>query len=304
MHSGQSLIVPTSPYPAEETDHALLPNPSQIANAIKHLRPIPQVALKLLRLIGETAYDIQLIADQVGKDQVLTAQTLRLCNSVMYARHSRIDSVDAALVMLGQDQFEKLVLSASLKGYFDQCGLGYSLCKGGLYHHGIGTATVAENIAHFTGRAHRSLAYTAGLIHDIGKVVLDQYIASTYPLFYRCMQQEGSMLTVEKQVIGTDHTEVGWTLSQQWKLPESLCKAVSCHHEPELAQSHQALVHVVYLADLLMSRFHTGLELERLDTLKLAGRLKHLGLSTAQLPELIDLMPPSLFDPVPEIALK
>jgi putative nucleotidyltransferase with HDIG domain len=281
-----------------------IPEPGEIRLAAKNLRPIPQIALKVLRIINQELYEIQSITEEIRKDQVISAKTLQLCNSVMFARRKKIESLDHALVMLGQQLFLKFVISASVNNFFNQAGMGYSLCKGGIYHHAVGTAAIAEKLADLTGKVEPSLAYTAGLLHDIGKVVLDQFINAGFPLFYRELnEEEKNFLEVENQVLGTDHTEVGADLARNWSFPESLVETIRHHHKPEDAQQHNALVHIVHLADLLMSRFHTGLELERLNTEALAARLEVIGLSISGFPALVDHIPLKVLESTPEFAL-
>ncbi len=281
-----------------------IPEPSEIRLSAKNLRPIPQIALKVLRIINQELYEIQSITEEIRKDQVISARTLQLCNSVMFARRRKIESLDHALVMLGQQLLLKFVISASLNKFFSQTGMGYSLCKGGIYHHAVGTAVIAEKLADLTGKVEPSLAYTAGLLHDIGKVVLDQFINAGFPLFYRELNEaQKNFSEVEKQVLGTDHTEVGADLARNWSFPESLVETIRHHHKPEEAQQHNALVHIVYLADLLMSRFHTGLELERLNTEALAARLEVIGLSISGFPAIVDQIPVKVLESSPEFAL-
>ena len=281
-----------------------IPEPNEIRLSAKNLRPIPQIALKVLRIINQELYEIQSITAEIRKDQVLSARTLKLCNSVMFARRVKIESLDHALVMIGQQLLLKFVISASLNNFFSQSGMGYSLCKGGIYHHAVGTAVIAEKLADLTGKVEPSLAYTAGLLHDIGKVVLDQFINAGFPLFYRELNEaEKNFSDVEKQVLGTDHTEVGADLARSWSLPDSLIETIRHHHKPEAAQKHNALVHIVYLADLLMSRFHTGLELERLNTETLAARMQAIGLSISEFPAIVDHIPIKVLESSPEVAL-
>jgi putative nucleotidyltransferase with HDIG domain len=281
-----------------------IPEPNEISQSAKNLKPIPQIALKVLRIINEGLYDIRNLTEEIRKDQVISARTLKLCNSVMYARRRKIESLDHALVMLGQELLLKFVISASLNNFFSQAGMGYSLCKGGMYHHAVGTAVIAEKLAAMTKKVDSSLAYTAGLLHDIGKVVLDQFVDSAFPLFYRQLNDEGkSFSEVEKQLLGIDHTEAGASLAVSWSFPESLVETIRHHHNPENARQHNGLVHIVYLADLLMSRFHTGLELERLNTDALATRLEAIGFSISGFAELVDLIPLNLLESSPEFAL-
>jgi len=281
-----------------------IPETSEIRRSSQDLRPIPQIALKVLRMIHQGLYEIQSITEEIRKDQVISAKTLQLCNSVMFARRRKIESLEHALVMLGQQLLLKFVISASVNNFFNQAGMGYSLCKGGIYHHAVGTAAIAEKLADLTGKVEPPMAYTAGLLHDIGKVVLDQFINSGFPLFYRELNEEKkNFLEVEKQVLGTDHTEVGADLARNWSLPESLVETIQHHHKPEDAQQHNALVHIVHLADLLMSRFHSGLELERLETEALAARLEAVGLSIFEFPVLVDHIPIRVLESSPELAL-
>jgi putative nucleotidyltransferase with HDIG domain len=304
LNSGNFQIEPAGIDKLSADAAVKIPEPREISLAIKDLKPIPQVALKILRILNSEGYEIKDVTEEIRKDQVISARTLQLCNSVMYARRKKIESLDHALVMLGEHLLLKFVISASLENFFKQIGLGYSLCKGGIYHHAIGTAVVAEKLATLTGQTESALAYMAGLLHDIGKVALDQFIHSGLPLFYRELNEgQRNFSEVEKQVLGTDHTEVGAALAINWSFPESLVETIRHHHQPENAGRYSALVHIVYLADLLMSRFHAGLELERLDTDALAARLAVVGLSISDFPQLVDQIPVKILEASPEIAL-
>ena len=235
---------------------------------------------------------------------ILSARTLKLCNSVFIGRREKVESLDHALVYLGQTLLIKVVISASINNFFQQVARGYSLCKGGIYHHAVGTAVIAEKIADLSQKANPMAAYTAGLLHDIGKVVLDQHIQSALPLFYRELQQEKkNFIEVEKDLLGIDHTEAGAHLARRWSFPDSLTESIIHHHHPEDSNHNRELVHLVYLADLLMSRFHTGLEVERLDTNALKSRLETLDLSTHGFAEIVDIIPLKVLASSPEMAL-
>lgn len=270
-----------------------------IRQAIEAVQPIPQVALKVLRLIEDDTFDVKKIAAEVQTDQVIAARTIQLCNSALFAKRQRIQSLDHALVFLGRELFLKLVISAAVLTFYSQSGNGYSLCKGGLYHHAIGTAVLAETIANRTQAASPGMAYLAGLLHDIGKVVLDQFILSAYPLLYRELQDKQSeIIAVENRVLGVDHAQVGQLLARQWSLPQFLSAAIGFHHRPEKSPDNHALTAVVYLADLLISRFNSGLELERIGTDNLVAQLARLDIAPNRLDELVDLIPENALGPV------
>lgn len=281
------------------------PAPEEIDQAMERLQPIPQVALKILRLINEQRTDSSAIAHEIAQDQVLTAKTLKLCNSAMFAGRVQVDSLEDALLLLGQDLLLKMVISASVRNFYNQSDSGYSLCKGGLYHHAIGTAIIAEKLAEMTGAAAPSTAYTAGLLHDIGMVVLDQYITRACPMFYRGLQMDkNSIIGVEKKILGTSHCEVGRKLARKWNLPGSLSDTIFYHHNPEAQEGGDGLPYIVNIADLIMSRFHSGLELERLETRNLKSRLKRLGLNLSGFSDVVDMIPVGVFGTSPDAAIQ
>jgi putative nucleotidyltransferase with HDIG domain len=203
-----------------------------------------------------------------------------------------IKSIDQAIVMLGGRLVGQLILSSAMEHFFSGCHLGYSMSKGGLYHHAVSTAIVSEQISRLTHKCEPDVAYTAGLLHDIGKVLLDQYVASALPLFYRKVFAEGEeLLDVERSQLGVSHTEAGARLAELWRFPLSLQDVIAHHTHPEFAQHDKMLTHLVYLANVLVSRFDAGYELDRLGTDSLAQGLPNLGLQAESLTELIAQIP-------------
>lgn len=301
LETGDIEIKPAGYDRYDKTLRVEIPSKKEIEHALMRLKPIPQVALKILRLMSEDDYDIKDIADEVRKDQVISAKTLQLCNSAMFSTKRKIDTLDHALLLIGRDQLVKLVISASVRKLFEPNTQGYSLCKGGLYHHAIGTAIVAEKIAQATGCVAPGLAYTAGLLHDIGKVVLDQYVSSAFPLFYRSVSRKRhSFLVAEQEILGTDHTQAGYDLAMRWEFPDSLIAAIQHHHSPEKENKHPKLTQVLHISDLLMERFHAGLEFEHMIGRNLPEKAAEIGFSMKRLPDIVDTLPKELFSTSPD----
>ncbi|MFW6147920.1 MAG: HDOD domain-containing protein [Thermodesulfobacteriota bacterium] len=268
-----------------------------IAQIISSVRPIPQIALKVARMIHDKDYGMREISKEIKQDQIISAKIIRLCNSAFLGLKTRVDSIDRALVLLGEKMLLQLVVSASLEEYFSESINGYSLCKGGLYQHTLKTAIVAEELAKYTRKVPSDIAYTAGLLHDIGKVVLDQYIFPIYPFFYRQTETDmNDICEVEEKKLGITHPDAGALLAKNWSLPKNLTDVIKFHHYPENALIDVELTHLVYVADLLMSKFQVGQELEFINTDNLSMRLQTLGLTASQFPVLIDLIPQKLFD--------
>jgi putative nucleotidyltransferase with HDIG domain len=296
MSTGETTIEPAGMNRTTDAVTVRAPSLSEIEQAIEKVKPIPQVALKVMRLVDQPDQSIDDIADEIRKDQVISARTLQLANSVLFAAKKTIASLDHAIVFLGQDHLVKLVISAAIQGYFDQSSQGYALCKGGIYHHALGCAHVAEILAKRTGMAKTAMAYTAGLVHDIGKVVLDQYVGDVYPLFYRrVMERAEDAIKIEKRLFNADHAKVGALLARQWSFPDPLTDAIRHHHHPGSARKHPELAKIVYVADLLMSRFLVGLEIERVDTRTLSSHLDALDLKTSDITDLVDAIPSAVF---------
>lgn len=268
--------------------------PAPIRDRLDHpdeIKPIPQLVLRIIRMASDENYRIEELAELVKQDQVMSTNVLRFCNSSYYSRPGlTIDSIDRALVVLGGRNLLRVIAAASLQSFYPSRG-GYSLSKGGLYQHAMGVAEAASGLAQAIGLVGPDVAYTAGLIHDIGKVYLDQYVLADWPLFYRrTLMGEECLLDVETEMIGLTHPELGLKLGRAWHLPDNLTDAIGYHHDPEKATHDPMLALIVYFADLYMSRFRVGLELERLNTSRLEARLNGLGFRVADFGELADIM--------------
>jgi putative nucleotidyltransferase with HDIG domain len=305
LRDGTCRVEPTGVEAMDAIRPLRLPAEGEIDLAAERLQPVPQAALKIMRLIDQEEYDTRILSAELRRDQVLSARTLQLANSVMFAARNPIESIEHALMFLGVNLIMKFVVTAAVDAFYSQSESGYSLCRGGLYHHATGTALVAERLARLTQAAKPGQAYTAGLLHDIGKVVLDQFVSGAAPHFYRRLIEEKALdfTRAEQEVFGTTHTEVGYRLARRWTFPGSLAEAIRWHHCPAGGEGKAELNHIVCLANLIMSRFHSGLELEAQEPGRLGPSLAALGLSLERLPAIIDSIPLAVFEPVPAAAL-
>jgi putative nucleotidyltransferase with HDIG domain len=260
--------------------------------AVQRVKPIPQVALKIIRTLQMNDYSLMEIANEVRQDQVITAKVLKICNSVFVSSKENIKSIDQAIVMLGGRLIGQLILSSSMGQFFEGKRRGYSMAKGGLYHHAVMTAIVSEQISKIIKKSAPDIAYTAGLLHDIGKVLLDQYVEHSLPLFYRRVISEGiNLLEAERSLFGISHAEAGTRLAELWEFPDSLRDVIAHHDRPSHAQHDKTLTYLVYLADLLVSRFDFGRELDLLGTEELAEGFRHLDLTSTSFRNLIGQIP-------------
>ncbi|MGD9161040.1 MAG: HDOD domain-containing protein [Desulfobacteraceae bacterium] len=289
LSTWESSIKPISV--PEETDIESLEMPSmeQLESAISGIKPIPQIALKLMRMIRNDYYGMDDLGIEIKQDQIISARIIRLCNSAYFKQNNEVDSIERALVVLGEKRLLQMVVSASMEGFFNNDSGGYSLCKGGLFKHAVGTALICEKLASCNKEISSDIAYTAGLLHDIGKIALDQFLDRVYPLFYRRTQERNeTLVNVEKEVFGLTHTEAGGKLAEMWGLPERLIDVIRYHHNPEEAEHDNDLNYLVYLADLLMSRFIVGQELDRINTDSFYERLGRVGIKADQFSKVVE----------------
>ena len=273
---------PTSIVPLESID-----------KVIQRIKPIPQIALKVIRMIHADDVSMRVIGKEIRQDQVLTARIIQLSNSAFVNPRSRIQTIDQALVMLGERRILLLTLSIFTEWYYKEADSGYSLCKGGLFQHALATAMAAQELAKITGRLEPELGYTAGLLHDIGKIVLDQWIDRQYPLFYRHLYSDENLTLsqIEQKMFQIDHTQAGAKLAASWELPENLALVIEHHHNLEKFDQNPDLLHIINFANLLVSYFKTGLVVNKFDERNLAASVEYLQLTPEKIIQVIDRVP-------------
>lgn len=289
LSTWESTIDPVEiPAPSTDEKNFTPPSAEQLDEAIESILPIPQVALRIIRMIGDDDISFKDIAREIIQDQVLSAKILKLCNSAFLGTKMRVDSVEKGLMRIGEKSLLPLALSISVKNFLTNSRLGYSLCMGGLFNHSLLSAHISRKLAEITGMVPSDLAYTAGLLHDIGKVVLDQYMNNAYPLFYRKIQGDGDDLEdVEKQVLGASHTDVGYRLALLWDMPESISQAILHHHCPGKADSDRELAHLIYVANFISSRLLVGQNLVKVNTEYLESSLQAIDFDPRHFPALL-----------------
>jgi putative nucleotidyltransferase with HDIG domain len=289
MGNGDIKIIPKPIYTISE-ENFKIPEKVEIEKAFDKIQPIPQVALKILKIANEGVYSTGVIAEEVKRDQVITAKIIKLCNSSFFAIKREIDSLDDALAIIGLDTLIKLIISDSVSKFYNQSNSGYSLCMGGLFHHAVGTSVIAEGLAKKTGTVSSGVAYTAGLLHDLGLVMLDQFYNRSKPFFYRELEKIETIVEVENKIFGINHIDIGKRIADSWNFPEPLVDAILYHHTPEQTKTNKDLVNIIYIADFIMERFSRGIFADRKPK-SLEFSLKSLNLSMDSIPEIVEMIP-------------
>ena len=212
--------------------------PQEIINKVKNLPPISQAALKLVSLLEQASVSNDEVVQVIKCDNVLTAKLLRACNSPYFGLEEPVSSVDQAVFILGHQQILHIVLTLAFGSAMVVPLPGYAVEANELWRHSLITATAAEIVAAeaYDLNIETPVAFTVGLLHDIGKLVMSQALTPEIQAEVRTLieQQSCSRSEAEKNILGTDHGEVGACLLQGWHLPEDILEAVANHHRPVL----------------------------------------------------------------------
>ena len=226
----------------------------ELVAKVKNLPPVPHAALKLVSLLEQPAVSNTEVVQALRCDNVLTAKLLRACNSPYFGLAEPVASVDQAVFILGHQQILHIVLTIAFGSAMVVPLPGYAVEASELWRHSLVTAIAGEILANeFTDlNVEPPVAFTVGLLHDIGKLVLSQTLTADLQAEIRNRIEHGQLSRVEaeKAVLGTDHCEVGALLLQSWHLPDDLVEAVANHHQPVLKPRPRLSV-VTHLANCI-----------------------------------------------------
>jgi HD-like signal output (HDOD) protein len=223
------------------------------------LPPLPDIVVKLLHASRDPNVSTREMVELIKHDPALTIKVLRLCNSSYYGLPRKINSIQEALVYIGTDTLVNFVLAGCLSSFYQQAQDGYGLEKGELWRHSVGCAIASQRIASFGQADATSLAFTAGLIHDVGKIVLNSCVGQEIGQIMKLVKAENiTFAEGEKRVLGFSQTEAGAHLARHWNLPEPLIEAIAYHQDPSQAQSSPKLVAQVHLGNILCISFGIG----------------------------------------------
>ena len=211
----------------------------------KTLPTLPSVINKLNTLSENEKSSVQEMAKIVSSDQVLSARILRLANSPSYGFY-RVSTISNAMILLGVNVVKSLALSSSIFEIMEKNSVG-------LWEHSLGVGVAANLIARKLGLPECEEIATAALLHDIGKIIIGLKCSEAETLIRKTIsEQEIYSREAERQVLDTDHAEIGAWLSKSWFLPDKLSEPIACHHDVELSVNHRIKTSVVHLADIIV----------------------------------------------------
>lgn len=220
-------------------------------NRVKSLPPAPRILPELLSLLRQEDVDADRVVKLIEFDPAITAAVLRLCNSAVLAGAQPATDLQSAVTRLGFRHVYQLVAAVSGSRLLGIAQKGCGINGGELWQHSVTAAVAAQLIAQ-SNNDDESLAFTAALLHDLGKIVLAGALEHIYgELVENSQSQQAALIATEKRLLGVQHAEIGGHLLARWKFPENIVNAVTFHHEPAAARPHDRLAAYVYLGNMI-----------------------------------------------------
>ncbi len=225
----------------------------KVLAAIKSVPSLPSVVIKLRTYLNDPDVGFDQLAEVIQVDPGLTANVLQLANSAYFGWSGTIKSVKEAITRLGTNRILQTVLCMSVAPLVRKPIRGYDMDSEGLWEHSIAAAMAAETLAETLGLKETKEAFTAGLLHDLGKVVMGTFVEVDDEPIKEIMRSDHlSFNEAEKMVMGIDHAEVAGVLLRSWNLPDDVVAAANWHHNPShCEEEHQQLVDLIHVADVL-----------------------------------------------------
>lgn len=224
--------------------------PATLISKINELPPLPAVAIELLKSFDNDDIDTATIARQIGRDQALTAKTLRIANSSFYGLTGKVSSIPDAIAILGFRTIRSLVTASAIASTLPTAKSSQFDYRA-FWSHSTGVALAARLLAKRLGQAPES-AFTAGLLHNLGCLLLAACFPHEYDAALRFRSEHDCpLLEAEQKALGIDHTAAGDQLAKAWHFPASLRSAIAEHHSPQVGAA-DPVAHIVHIADILV----------------------------------------------------
>ncbi len=223
----------------------------KIVNQASDLPVMSVISSKVVKMVSSDNSSAKDLGALIARDQSLTAKVLKLANSALYSFSHDIPSIREAIVVLGLKTLKSLVVTVSFRQiYGEQQAL--NLEESLMWKHSIVVAITSREIAQKMMLSDPYEAFTAGLIHDIGKVVLSKYVGSIFSKIFQKVCNEGiSFNEAERQILGFTHNRLGASVLKKWNFPDVLVHVVEEHNDLEKARNGDRLSLLVYCANRL-----------------------------------------------------
>jgi len=235
-----------------------------IVEQIEKLPSLPEVGLRILELASDPEVSIDALSHAINQDPPLAARVLKVANSPFYGMSRQVDSLQLAIVLLGLNEVRNIALGILIMGVIKDPDSHAIYKEGGFWLHCAGCGVVARILGRMLGFRSEGIDFAAGLLHDIGKIIIDEYFGSKFStVFEKTFKHKPPMLEAEKEILGASHAQIGGWLTEKWSLPETLCEAIAFHHDfPSHAPwddfKSPKLASLSFIAEAFCDRYEVG----------------------------------------------
>ncbi|MCB2183135.1 MAG: HDOD domain-containing protein [Desulfobulbaceae bacterium] len=227
-------------------------NENKYIKYVDNLVPRPDIALEVMTMAHDTHCSIPEMAQKIEMDLNLTANMLRLANSAYFGHMREITSIKDIIVRLGLETVKLIAITGASAGLMKSPQQAYNLEPGSLWHHSHATAILSSVIAKYARIADDGPIYTASLMHDIGKIVLNRPLQLALSNNKKTGKKFRSLVELEEYFLGTNHARIGMALLVKWGLPENIYLPVGFHHTQEGEETKHINVKIVSLSNFLV----------------------------------------------------
>lgn len=217
---------------------------------IDSVATLPHIATEVLEVMRSKDTSMRKIAAVIEKDPSITVKILKIANSPLWGSVGTVESVQRALVLLGLKQVSNIVIAISLYSTFAQLKPNPHFNRDKFWRHSVGTAQIARKLCKALRINLQGEEFVAGLIHDLGKIVMDQFMGDKFKeINEEARENNVDPSTIEQKHLGCTHAEIGAALLKRWNFPEAIVTTLQFHHFPEKAEVHQDLVSMINLTN-------------------------------------------------------
>ena len=233
----------------------------KIVSKTNSLPVMPEVMIQVQKLIKLPGTSPAQLSKVIETDPAMVASILKVANSAYYGFRGKVSTIRHAAALFGTRRLAELITAMSAGSVLGKAMTGYGLAAGDLWRHSIAVACTSGEIAAAVGSNALDSAYMAGLLHDMGKIILDPVVRDRRLLFdqYYATYPEKGVHDAESDILGFDHAAIAAILCEKWNLPRSISFGIRNHHQPSSAGDHQ-LSHIVHLADHISIQAGMGVD--------------------------------------------
>ena len=232
-------------------------------SSIENLPSLPLVMRQIQKIMENPKSNMDQIAQVIAKDQALASKTIKLVNSAFYGMSKKVSSISQAIIILGLNTVNNLMMAISVVRMFNNSGGKTTFDQEKFWEHSFATALIGRLIAKKVYHEDPELCFICGLIHDIGRLVYDQFMHNEFSKAYTLSREKNvALIQLEEAFLGADHAFAGGFLAEKWKLPPEIYASLRYHHSvfdtPQEFSKYLQVITIVAKANQIVNKENIG----------------------------------------------